>query len=373
MRVRLSMPCIADKEELLNNFRKILDSGYFVQGEQVRIFEEKLKEYLGTKYCIAVSSGTAALHLALLALNIHEGDEVIVPSFTFPATVNVIELVKAKPVFVDVDLDTYNINVKQIESKITSKTKAIMPVHLFGNPAEMDVILEIAKKYELKVIEDAAGALGSLYKGRKCGTIGDIGCFSFHPRKVITTAEGGLVVTNDDEIARKIFALRNHGFFQVGNNREFLMPGLNYRMNEFEAALGIVQMEKLDEMVSQRIKIANEYMKRLEKIKGLSLQKTTDDCVNSYQAFVVMHNAFTNSEIIQKLSRYGIETTVGAFAVHELSYYKDIYRCSSEDFPNAKVLHDKAFAIPIYNDMVMEEIEYVVESLERMIFNEDRE
>lgn len=146
MRVRLSMPCIADKEELLNNFRKILDSGYFVQGEQVRIFEEKLKEYLGTKYCIAVSSGTAALHLALLALNIHEGDEVIVPSFTFPATVNVIELVKAKPVFVDVDLDTYNINVKQIESKITSKTKAIMPVHLFGNPAEMDVILEIAKK-----------------------------------------------------------------------------------------------------------------------------------------------------------------------------------------------------------------------------------
>lgn len=151
------------------------------------------------------------------------------------------------------------------------------------------------------------------------------------------------------------------------------MPGLNYRMNEFEAALGIVQMEKLDEMVSQRIKIANEYMKRLEKIKGLSLQKTTDDCVNSYQAFVVMHNAFTNSEIIQKLSRYGIETTVGAFAVHELSYYKDIYRCSSEDFPNAKVLHDKAFAIPIYNDMVMEEIEYVVESLERMIFNEDRE
>jgi len=197
--------------------------------------------------------------LALLALGIGPGDEVIVPAFTFPATGNAVELVGARPVFVDVDPRTYNIQINEIEKYITKKTAAILVVHLFGNPVDMESVLNIAQRYRLKVIEDAAGALGSLYRGRLCGTMGDVGCFSFHPRKIVTTGEGGMVVTSSQEVAERVRMLRNHGMIQGDNTKDFVAPGLNYRMNEFEAALGIVQMKNLSSTITERISLARVF------------------------------------------------------------------------------------------------------------------
>jgi len=368
IKVRLSKPFL-NLEKVTAYFSDILESGYFVQGKYVKALENSLAEYLKVNHCLAVSSGTAALHLALAALEVKPGDEVIVPAFTFPATVNVIELLRAKPVLVDVDLETYNIDVGQIEEKITDKTKAIMVVHLFGNPVNMDEILAIAKKYNLRVIEDAAGALGSLYKEQKCGVIGDIGCFSFHPRKVVTTAEGGAVVTNDFELARKVEVLRNHGMVLEANKRDFILAGFNYRMNEFEAALGLAQcedVEDIDKNVQERIELVRKYCERLKEIDSIKFQKEEGN-VHSYQALVVRLEGWNNLEVIEKLSRLGVETTVGAYAVHMLTYYSKKYGYKPEDYPNAKVLHEESIALPLYNGMREEEVEYVVESIRRAL------
>ena len=215
--IKLSMPDIGLDE--FEQIKEVLDSGYLVQGDKVDEFENLVKDYLKAKHVIAVSSGTAALHLALLALDIKAGDEVIIPDFTFPATANVIELVGATPVFVDIDLDSFCIDTKKIEEKISSRTKAIMPVQEFGQSSDMSKTLEIAERYNLKVVEDAACAFGSEYGEKKIGTIGDIGCFSLHPRKAITTGEGGLLTTNSDEYAEKLRILRNHGIKNINGNK----------------------------------------------------------------------------------------------------------------------------------------------------------
>ncbi len=370
-KVRLSIPHIKEKKKLLNVFENILDTGFFVQSRYVEEFEKAVKEYLGLKHCVAVSSGTAALHLALLSLGIGPDDEVIVPAFTFPATVNVVELVGATPVLVDVRKDTYNIDAEQIEGKITSKTKAIMVVHLFGNPVDIDKVINIAQRYGIPTIEDAAGALGSTYNGQKCGTFGKLSCFSFHPRKLVTTAEGGAVCTNDDELAEKVRILRNHGMKDIGSVKDFVAAGFNYRMNELEAAMGLVQIEELEELVNERLRIVEIYKKLLSDVPEIAFQDVSTQAVNSYQALVLHHRMLENREIIKKLSELGVESTVGGYAIHMLSYYKDKYNYSSEDFPNAKYLHKHSFATPIYNGMKDEDIEYVVKRLKEVLKNEN--
>ena len=366
-KIRLSKPYINHKEAI-NYFNEILESGFFVQGKYVQKFEMSLKKYLNVNHCLAVSSGTAALHTALVALGIGPGDEIIVPAFTFPATVNVIELVGATPILVDVDVNTFNIDINQIESKITDKTKAIMVVHLFGNPANMKEIISIAKKYNIKVIEDSAGALGSVYNENKCGTIGDVGCFSFHPRKIITTGEGGAVVTNNSEIAKRIEIIRNHGTRLKENKRDFITPGFNYRMNELEAALGLSQINentRIDEIVNERIKLIQKYIEKFSesKMKNVKLQKVENSCIHSYQAFVIRIEGWNNLELIKKLSEYGVEATVGAFAIQMLTYYSKKYGYKSDDYPNAKILHQESIALPLFNGMKEQEIDYVVQSL----------
>jgi perosamine synthetase len=245
MKIRLSKPYIGDKAEVMAMLSEMLDSGFLTQGKHVWQLEKAVAGYLGAGHAVAVSSGTAALHIALVSLGIRPHDEVIVPAYTFPATANVVELIGAKPVFVDVETDTYNMDTKKLESAITSKTRAIMPVHLFGNPADMEAIMAIAAKKKIPVVEDAAGAIGSEYKRKKCGTIGRIGCFSFHPRKVVATAEGGMLVTDDANLAAKARMLRNHGIESTPAGIDFAAAGFNYRMNELEAALGCVQMKEI--------------------------------------------------------------------------------------------------------------------------------
>jgi len=365
--IRLSKPHITNKQQLMDYFAEILDEGYFVQGRYVQAFEEGLKSYLGVKHCVAVSSGTAALHIALLAIGVGPADEVIVPAFTFPATANVIELIGAKPVLVDVDLATFNINVEAIEEKITDKTKAIMVVHLFGNPVDMHSVMSLAKRHGIKVVEDAAGALGSSYDGAKCGCIGDVGCFSFHPRKIVTTAEGGAIVTNDSEIAEKARILRNHGMVQVGYSKDFILAGFNYRMNEFEAAMGLAQVNEIAELLRERIAIASEYMQRLSNIPNLHFQQTTNKSLNSYQAFLIRLDGLANVKVIERLLRYNVESTVGAYALHMLTYYSRKYGYDESEFPIAAMLHRCTVALPFYNGMTREELDKVSEAVRMVV------
>ena len=248
--IRLTIPSIDDND--INAVAEVIRTGFLVQGKTVADFENVLAEYTGANYAVAVSNCTAALYLSLGALNIGPGDLVITTPYSWAATTNVIELCGATPVFADIDPDTFNIVPKKLKEKVEeidkkgelSFIKAILPVHTFGNPADMDGIMEISSKYNIPVIEDAACALGAKYKGKHAGTIGKIGCFSFHPRKAITTGEGGMVITDDEAIPNKIRAIRNHGI-DPENPADFILPGHNMRLTEFQAAFGISQMQKV--------------------------------------------------------------------------------------------------------------------------------
>jgi dTDP-4-amino-4,6-dideoxygalactose transaminase len=260
-----------DSEEL-EEIQKVLDSGWVTQGPKVKEFEDKIAEYLGVKYAIAVTNCTSALHLALLSLGIKKDDEVLVADYTFPATGHAVLYCGANPIFVDVDLKTYNLNPELIKEKISDKTKAIIPVHTFGQPAEMDAIMEIAEDHNLKVIEDAACALGAKYKNKFAGTIGDIGCLSFHARKGITTGEGGMAVTNNKDLADKIRNLSVFGMTSAWareKSDEFYIPeftelGYNYKMSDISAAVGVAQLKKLDRIIERKRELAKYWDEKLE-------------------------------------------------------------------------------------------------------------
>jgi dTDP-4-amino-4,6-dideoxygalactose transaminase len=255
--IRLTIPSI--DEDDLHAVREVLASGYLVQGKKVAAFEQIVADYVGTKYAVVVSNCTAALHLSLLALDVRPGDLVLVTAYSWLSTANVIELCGAHPVFVDISPDSFNMNPdclkKALERLMTAtdsgrRVKAILPVHTFGQMADMPAILKLAELYNIPVIEDAACALGATLHGRQAGTWGMMGCFSFHPRKAITTGEGGILTTNDSALASRLRALRNHGQDPDASSPDFIMPGFNYRMTEFQAALGITQMAKLDRIIA---------------------------------------------------------------------------------------------------------------------------
>jgi len=366
-KIRLSKPYMGDKADLMALIEEVLDSGFLVQGKYVARFEQEVAAYLGVKHAIAVSSGTAALHVSLIALGIDSGDEVIVPAYTFPATANVVELIGAKPVFVDVDLGTHNIQVERIEEAITPNTKAIIPVHLFGNPADMGPIVETADAHGLKVIEDAAGALGSEYRGRKCGTIGTLGCFSFHPRKIIATGEGGMVVTDDDSMAEAVSSLRNHGMRADGRlKRDFVAAGLNYRMNELEAVLGLNQMQDIERIIDDRQKLAELYMDLLGDIQEIHFQATSADSKTAWQAFVIRFSDRNNIPILEYLHKAGIEASVGAYALHLLTFYRAKYGFPPPEYSNAEELFLRGIALPFYNGITEQQVQEVCIELSRL-------
>ena len=366
--IRLTIPHIGNKE--IKAVSNVLRSGFLTQGNGVQKFENTIKDYVGSKHAMAVSSGTAALHLALLALGIGKGDEIIIPDFTFPATCNVIELVGAKPILVDIKLDTFNIDESLIEKAITSKTKAIMPVHLFGQSAEMETILKIARTNNLFVIEDAACALGASYRGKPCGTLGDIGCFSFHPRKVMTTGEGGMVVTDNDEIVKKIRLLRNHGLETSKRYPVFQMAGFNCRLTEFQAALGLVQCNKLETMILHRIALAKEYDYLFQELDDVIIPAIDSNRRHIYQSYVILlKNQKLRNKVIQELKKRNIETNFGTYALSLQKYYKKyctkghVLRCSKKAF-------FRSIALPIYSGMKNSQVLKVARSLKRILNNE---
>lgn len=355
-----------------------LYSGWLTSGPKVREFELLFAERHQVKHALAVTSATTALHLALIALGVGPGDEVIVPSFTWVSTANVVLYCGAEVVFADIDPTTYNIDVSDLVKRITTKTKAIIPVHLFGLCANIDEIKKVAKLIPL--IEDGACAAGAAYKGVPAGGLGEIGCFSFHPRKSITTGEGGMITTNDDNLADLIGKLRNHGASISEEQRhlgprpyilpEFNLLGYNYRMTDLQGAVGVVQLKKLDKFIDERNSWANWYIEQLSDLEWLRLPKVDSDFKHGWQSFVTFvdesKSKFSRNEIMEKLQAFGISTRPGTHAVHMLDYYSKRYDLSPSDYPGAMSANDYSMAIPLHNRMTAEDYSYVVEKLKTL-------
>jgi dTDP-4-amino-4,6-dideoxygalactose transaminase len=367
-------------EQEINKLQKCLDSGWVTQGPFVKEFEQKFSERHAVKYALATTSCTAALHMSILALGVGAGDEVIVPAFTWVTSAHCVEYAGAKVVFCDVDPTTFNIDPQKLEEEITSKTKAIVAVHLFGLSAPMDEILSMAKKHNLKVIEDAACATGSTYNGKPVGGFGDFGCFSFHPRKVITTGEGGMVTTNDQVLASEVQILRNHGAtgpssviprekpYHMGT---FNALGFNLRMSDIQAAVGVAQMAKLDSLLEKRRQLADSYTDKLVDINGIVTPYIPEGCEHSFQSYVLRvlgtnaHNK--RNAIMDRMAEQGIQTRPGTHAVHRLGYYADKYGIESGHFPNASLCEDTTITLPVFHDMTEHEQDAVVNIIREML------
>jgi len=345
---------------------EVLRSGNLVQGKYVKEFENLLCEYLKVKNAIVVSSGTAALHLAMIALEINQGDEVIVPAFTFPATANVVEAVGATPIFVDINLSDFCIDTLKIEYAVTARTKAIIPVHEFGQPTKMDDIIKIAKKYKLKIIEDAACALGAEFENQKVGTFGDIGCFSFHPRKAITTGEGGVVVTDNDELADKIRALRNHGIQIIDDKIDFNYAGLNYRMTDFQAVLGLEQLKNLENDIKYRIQIAKEYNLKLSHIDWIKTPELFGNRRMVYQTYHILVDEKVNRDkLINYLKGNGVEVNYGAYALNCINFYKKKYNLTKDNNFHATKAFISGIALPLGNHVQFSDISIIVKIINK--------
>jgi perosamine synthetase len=361
-RVRLPVaePSLGEKE-LLYVTECVLTGWVSSAGKFVVRFEEMFAEFCGTRYAIATSNGTTALHLALLALDIGPGDEVIVPTLTFIATANAVTYTGACPVFVDSEPDTWNIDPNLIEEAITSRTKAIIPVHLYGHPANMDPILEIAARYGLAVIEDAAEAHGARYKGRRVGGIGDIGAFSFYGNKIITTGEGGMVVTNRADLAEKVRMLRDHG---MSPERRYWHPvlGYNYRMTNLQAALGVAQMEKIDIILSTKQRIAQAYKERLREVPGITLPPEAPWAQNVYWLYSILVDAeifgHTRDDLRTRLSEQGIETRPLFPPVHTQPIYN-----RGQCLPVAERLAATGLSLPSAASLKFEDVARAAEAV----------
>jgi perosamine synthetase len=371
--IPISLPHTGEEEWLAA--KEPIMSGWLTAGPKVREFEEIFAKRHGVKHAMAVTSATTALHLALVALGIKEGDEVIVPAFTWISTANVVLYCNAKVVFVDVDRTTFNIDVADLKKKITSKTKAIIPVHLFGLCADIDAVKAVAGNIPL--IEDGACAAGAGYKGKPAGSLGTLGCFSFHPRKSVTTGEGGMITTNDDKLAELISNLRNHGASVSEEQRhhgpkpyilpEFNMLGYNYRMTDLQAAVGIVQLKKLDIFIDEREQWAKFYNEQLKDIVWIKIPEVKENYKHGWQSYVVYidekKSPLKRNEIMEKLQQMGISTRPGTHAPHMLGFYAEKYDIKADDFPGAKDCNNYSMSIPLFNKMTKEDYEYVVYAL----------
>jgi dTDP-4-amino-4,6-dideoxygalactose transaminase len=374
--IPISLPVTGEEEWQAT--REPLINGWLTSGPKVREFEKLFAERHQVKYALAVTSATTALHLALVALEVGPGDEVIVPAFTWVSTANVVLYCGAKVIFADVDPATFNMDPADLRRRITSKTKAIIPVHLFGLCANMDAIKAIAG--DIPLVEDGACAAGAAYKGISAGALGTIGCFSFHPRKSVTTGEGGMITTNDDRLANVMSMLLNHGASISEEQRhhgsrpyilpDFNMLGYNYRMTDLQGAVGVVQIKKLDTFIDEREKWAAWYSEQLKDIPWLRTPQFGTEYKHGWQSFVTFIDESkapcSRNEIMEKLQEQGISTRPGTHAVHMLTYYAEKYSIKPGDYPGAQAANDYSMSIPLHNRMVAEDYHYVVAVLKSL-------
>jgi perosamine synthetase len=367
MKIPLSKPYLGSDE--LSAVQQVLESGWLAHGPKTKEFEEAFARYIGTKHAVSVNSCASALHAAIVSH--HLKGEILVPSFTFPASANTIITAGCRPVFVDVNYDTCNIDPTKIEAKISSKTTGIMPVHYAGQSCDMDPILEIAEKHNLTIIEDSAETIGGTYGGIKSGAFGT-GCFSFYPTKNLTTGEGGMVTTGDDSIAETIRLIKGHGVTTTTHERErltkpwikeVLLPGYNFRMCDINAAIGVVQLAKLDSMNDLRRKAAHYLSKRLTDIKGIQVPVEHPKAHHVYQMYPIKVQGMDRDQFISRLRNQGIGAIV-AFepAVHEYKYYRTGF--DTRDLSVTERLTRELVVLPMYPGLTRPELDYMVEHIE---------
>jgi perosamine synthetase len=365
-------------EEEWQALREPLMTGWLTQGPKVEGFEKGFARRHGVKYAFATTSCTTALHLILTALGIGQGDEVLVPAFTWISTANVVVYCGATPVFIDVDRTTFNMDANQIPKKLSQRTKAIIPVHLFGLCADIDAIAEAAPG--IYIIEDAACASGSSYKGRSAGSLGIAAAFSFHPRKSITTGEGGMVTTNNKDLAHKINSLRNHGASISEEQKhqglhpytlpDFNLLGFNYRMTDLQGAVGMVQLSKLDRYIKERQRWADFYTEEFRNISWLRTPSVPMGYCHGWQAYVCCidesKSPMSRNRIMEMLYAKGIHTRPGTHAVHMLGLYRERFSIQPDDFPMARDCDRYTMAIPLHNRMTHEDYEFVVKTIKNL-------
>jgi len=376
MKISLSSADITKNEE--KAVMDVLKGKRLALGPKIKEFERKISKYVGTKYAVAVNSGTSALHLIVRALGIKKDDEVITTPFSFIASANCILYEQAKPVFVDIDPNTLNINPKKIKKVINKKTKAILAVDIFGHPVDWDRILAIAKKYKLKVVEDACEALGAKYYSKKrkkwinCGTFGEAAAFAFYPNKQITTGEGGIIVTNNKKIADLCRSAHNQGrAVKNGKWLNHIRLGYNYRMTEMQAALGIAQLSRIREILRKRENVAKIYSQKLKNIPQIHIPFVAPWAKISWFVYVIqLNNNYSRKDrdkILKKLQKQGIECSNYFQPIHLQPFYKKLFNYKKGDFPITESISDRTIALPFYSDLKERQIDYIAKKLKECL------
>ena len=364
-------------EEDKNSIIEALNSRWLTGGPKASEFERLLADFIGAKYAVSVNSGTAALHLAIRALNLKPSDEVIVPVFTFTATADAVLFCRARPVFADINPRTFNLSPESMVDKLTERTKAVMVVHYAGQPADMREIMEIAEDHKLYVIEDCAHSLGSSYRKSKTGSIGAIGCFSFYPTKIITTLEGGMLTTNEEWIAKKAKLLREHGITKSALEREKKADwhyditdlGYNYRLNEVQAALGISQLKRVKDGIEKRVKAARYYTRKLSEIEGIVTPYEAENRTHVYSLYVakVLEEKFglSRDKLFTNLVSKGIGLSVHFIPLHLMTLYKKLAGdTTGVSFPIAEEVYEEVLSLPLFPTISRDQIDYVINSIQ---------
>lgn len=371
----LSKPSIGEEE--INSVVTCLKSGWITTGPVCKTFEEKFCEITGAPHAISLSSGTAGMHLMMLTLGLKEGDEIITPSMTFASTINMITLCGAKPVFVDIHYDTLNINEALIEEAVTERTKAIIPVHFAGAPADMNVIMDIAERHNLVVIEDAAHALGTRYKGVHAGGFGHTAIFSFHPLKNITAGEGGMITLSNPDFEQRLRLLRFHGIerdawkrYGKGGNPEYDInePGFKYNLTDIQAALGLAQFARLEELNKRRRELADLYRENLAGVKGLDTPGVPPyGHVHAWHLFVIKVTGMHRETFMKRLAEYNIGYGIHFPAGHRFGYIKETYGMMGERLRETELAADRIVSLPLFPDMENKDVSYVCEAIKEIL------
>jgi len=363
-RIRLIEPVVGAEEERL--VAEVLKSGWLSEGPMTKRFEELVSKFVGAKHAIAATSCTTAMEIALRAMGIGRDDKVLIPDFTHPATADAVIAVGAKPVLVDCDLSSYNIDINDTRKAMVKKARAAIPVSWGGYPLDKKELDALKDEFDLLILEDAACSLGSECRGAKTGAMADITCFSFHPRKVMTTGEGGMISTDNDEYAEKMRSFKNFGMGKIGEQTRFIRYGSNYKMSDILAAVGVAQMAKLPKIIERRMELARRYDKLLSEVDGIRPPEKKGDMKHIYQTYAAYVEAKgARDKLLQDLRTTGVEAQIGTYALHLEPYYRDLEK--QGDLSRSKLLYENLIALPMCHNMTTEDQEYVVSQVEKSL------